>query len=251
MDLGNLLAPVIVFLVTMLLLTRLFRILETYQAKLQQSMVLSAALQEREKLARELHDGIAQSLFLIHVKVKRLSEQHPGQELRYQSILESIYQVNQYVRQAIASLRYSPQTTTISWKESLVQLIEQFIHENQVEVTQAWDLPEQRLSIHEQMALSTFVRESLLNVQKHAKAQRVRIRAFEKDQGWMCEISDDGRGFTGDPFTNEGSYGLRMLQERAQELGWMITFGRESGWTTLRFGKARGSDGATDSRVNH
>lgn len=67
MELGNVLAPIIVFLVTILFLTQLFDILERNQKELERAKALQAALEEREKIARELHDGIAQSLFLINV----------------------------------------------------------------------------------------------------------------------------------------------------------------------------------------
>lgn len=63
MDLGNWLTPVIVYVVSITLLTRLFLILERIQKELEHEREAKAAFESREKMAKELHDGIAQSLF--------------------------------------------------------------------------------------------------------------------------------------------------------------------------------------------
>ncbi|WP_233567853.1 histidine kinase [Cohnella faecalis] len=77
MDLGNLLAPFIVLAVTLTVVRGLFSHLEHSQVALQAERTLSAALEERERLARELHDGIAQSLFLLAVKLDQLDRIAP------------------------------------------------------------------------------------------------------------------------------------------------------------------------------
>ena len=69
MELGNLLAPFIVLAVTVTLLRGLFAKLEETQEALQRERLLKTALEEREQLARELHDGISQSLFLLSVSI--------------------------------------------------------------------------------------------------------------------------------------------------------------------------------------
>src|SRR3569832_1625158 len=72
MELGNILTPFIVLLVTLTLLTKLFRMLEETLNQLQRGQAMKAAFEEREQLARELHDGISQSLFLMSVKLDKL-----------------------------------------------------------------------------------------------------------------------------------------------------------------------------------
>lgn len=71
MDMGNVLSPLLVFFVTLVFVRYLFSILEKMQEELRQEKEKKAALIEREKLARELHDGIAQSLFLLSVKMNK------------------------------------------------------------------------------------------------------------------------------------------------------------------------------------
>ena len=71
MEMGNFLSPILVFIVTLIFLRYLFSVLERMQEELRLEKVKKAALIEREKLARELHDGIAQSLFLLSVKTNK------------------------------------------------------------------------------------------------------------------------------------------------------------------------------------
>jgi len=71
MDTGNYLTPVLLFMISVTLQYKWFRKLESMQEELQKERSLKASWEEREQLARELHDGIAQSLFLLSVKVDR------------------------------------------------------------------------------------------------------------------------------------------------------------------------------------
>jgi signal transduction histidine kinase len=241
MELGNWLAPVIVFAVTVLFLTRLFRMMESYQEKLRHSLMISTALQEREKLARELHDGIAQSLFLIHVKANQMLESELIQNHQLQSLIDRVHEVNDYVRQAIANLRYSPQTSALPWEASFHQMVDTFRTEGDITIHKEWALSDEHLSLEEKVTLFTFARESLLNVRKHASATEVRIRAAQlADGGWQCEIRDNGQGFMNDPFVNEARYGLKMLRERAKELDCELNIRREQGWTLVQLTKMGG-----------
>lgn len=78
MDAGNWLTPVIVYLVSVTLLSRLFRMLEGARAALEQERAAKAALEARDQLARELHDGISQSLFLLSVKTDKAGRSLAG-----------------------------------------------------------------------------------------------------------------------------------------------------------------------------
>ncbi|WP_240968023.1 histidine kinase [Paenibacillus aquistagni] len=69
MELGNWLSPVFVLLVTLLFLTQLFKLIEHNQEELTRAKALQVVLEEREKIARELHDGIVQSLFFLNAQV--------------------------------------------------------------------------------------------------------------------------------------------------------------------------------------
>jgi len=119
MELGNVLAPIIVFLVTILFLTQLFDILERNQKELERAKALQAALEEREKIARELHDGIAQSLFLINVQVDRIAQSGQTDDELIRKLKQNVHHANAYVRQAIANLREPAESDRIPWMQSV------------------------------------------------------------------------------------------------------------------------------------
>ncbi|WP_053376430.1 sensor histidine kinase [Paenibacillus sp. FJAT-27812] len=239
MDAGNWLSPLIVFLITLLLLTKLFAILETIQAELQHSKQLQAALQERENLAKELHDGIAQSLFLVSVKLDQVN-QNKEQNEQLLSIKKTVLEVNEYVRQSIAHLKYPPEAVTVPWENSISDLINEMHLDSKVKVEYKWPITEIDLTVKEKLGLYEFLREGLLNIRKHAEeANHIRIRLETREAGWRCVITDNGLGFAGNPLLKEGSYGLKFLKEKTFELGWELDLRRESGRTTLSVLKKR------------
>ena len=83
MDTGTWLTPVTVLLVTFTLLTRFFSKMENIQKQLRIERAEKAALQEREQIAHGLHDGVAQSLFLLSIKVNQLEKLNVSEEDKY------------------------------------------------------------------------------------------------------------------------------------------------------------------------
>src|SRR4051794_28175051 len=69
MELGNWLSPIIIFLVTITLVNPLFQAYEQLSLQLKRERASKQLMEERERIARELHDGIAQTLFLSSVQV--------------------------------------------------------------------------------------------------------------------------------------------------------------------------------------
>lgn len=253
MEMGNVLAPFIVFGVSVTLLRMLFKRMEGTQEELQRERASKAALVERERLARELHDGIAQSLFLLSVKVDRLERRFVGRTEGQEALADvrelhkSVRQTDEYVRQAIANLRYAPAADTRAWIESIRSLAQSFERDTGVEAHVEWRLPEERLSSREKVELYAAVREALQNVRKHADARNVWIEADLDGRGWLCRIADDGpdaaeEGWRRDSHSaaEANRYGLRIIGERAAEMGWSWRFAREGGRTLLELRRKEG-----------
>ena len=238
MDMGNILAPIIVFIVSATLLTRLFKKLDDTQVTLRREQRMTAALEERERLAQELHDGISQSLFMLSVKIDRL-ESCPPEEKQGQldKLRQTVRHVYDDVRQAIANLRTVPQEKDFTWSHPFMQMIEDIHKDTEWEMDVAWSIPEESLTIKEKIALFSCVREALTNVRKHADAKHVRVIGRLHGDGFECEVRDDGTGFAGDPCAAAGKYGLKMLRDRARTLGWHFEMRRESGQTIMRVSK--------------
>lgn len=237
MELGNWLAPVFVFIVTMIFLTQLFSIMEHIQEELREARAAKAALEEREKIARELHDGIAQSLFLLAVQVDLLDKRHAGESSEIRAFRQTVHEVNGYVRQSIANLRYPASPDSLPWMELMESLPRELTAETGIAAEWNWKLAEEKLSAREKVELYASVREALLNVRKHANAERIWISSAEQGSGWVCTVADDGTGFDEQELRRADKFGLPIMRQRAEELGWTFELVREHGKSVFRIQK--------------
>ncbi|GAX91956.1 sensor histidine kinase [Effusibacillus lacus] len=241
MRIGNWLSALLVFVVTLWLAMKLFRRMEQMQDELNRERAYKAVLVERERIARELHDGIAQSLFLLSVKTHKLEEDCPdGHKEQIRGIKETVRKVHDHVRQAISNLRLPPAATVAPWKESIRAFVRNFEEESRLQATLDWDKSgelETMLSPKDKMEIVSCVREALMNIRKHSHARQVRILFRTEVGGWSLVVEDDGQGIQGDPFGDPSRYGLRMMRERAAEMGWKFTVYSKDGWTRLEIRK--------------
>lgn len=235
MDLGNWLTPVIVLFVTFTLLTRLFRKIETMQEQLQRERTAKAAFEERERIARELHDGLAQSLFLLSVKMKQLQNIKVAEEDResFEEIQHRLYDIHHYVRTGIENLR-EPVVDELNFTEVVEEETKVFEEETKLQVHVDVTINEAVLSTLEKRELTFCLKEALVNVHKHARAENVEIFIRMNEKQKVMIIKDDGIGFQIEkPLV--GHYGIRMMQERCTKIGWDFKIEREAGYTSLYF----------------
>ncbi|GAA0133662.1 hypothetical protein YSY43_05020 [Paenibacillus sp. YSY-4.3] len=244
MDLGNWLTPVLVYLVSVTLLSRLFHMLEKIQQELQAERAAKAALEAREHLAKELHDGIAQSVFLLSVKVDRL--EFTSDQAKYDKdifqIRKTVHEVNRYVRQAIANLRYAATPATmVLQRETLSEKVKQIAEEVLVPIEVEWSIPDELLSPKEKVELLASIREAVVNIQKHAQATKGWIKGEQRTSqpGWTAQIKDNGIGFKVDPHQLEDSYGLLIMRERAKEMNWGFRISSENNYTVVELQDAK------------
>ncbi|MNZ87659.1 Sensor histidine kinase LiaS [compost metagenome] len=241
MDFGNVLAPVIVFLVTILLLTRLFSIMESNQEELNKARTLHAAMQERERIARELHDGIAQSLFLLNAQIDRIEKTGNSDNLPFEEFKKSVHRTNTYVREAIANLRHPVDPESVPWMQGLKTLIQDLQKETLLDFEVQWDIPDEALSSKEKIELLASIREALLNIHKHADAKYVTIHAHATENGWTCTIADDGQGFEPHVISDNNHYGIKIMKDRCSTMKWQFDMLREGGLTLVKIRKEKPS----------
>lgn len=240
MDLGNWLTPVLVYLVSVTLLNQLFSQLEKIQQELQVERAQKAALEAREQLAKELHDGIAQSLFLLSVKVDRLKftpDQKSHEEGVY-AVRKTVHEVNGYVRQAIANLRYAATTQSeAAILETLEDKVKQITQEVLTPMEIAWTLPDDAMSPREKVEILACIREAVVNIQKHARATKGWIAAEGDEKEWRVSIRDNGKGFQPDQVDAKDSFGLNIMKTRAEEMSWQLRIFNQNELTTLEIRK--------------
>lgn len=228
MDLGNMLAPVIVLIVTVTLVRSLMRMLEEAHESLQRERAVKAALVEREQMARELHDGISQSLFLLAVKLDRLEKETEGGPAAQTAaqLRGTVRRVFEDVRQSIASLRSEPTLADTEWMQPVVQLAGEMAESDGLQVEMDWRLSELGLTNKQKVELIAIIREAMLNVQKHAGATRMLVRSEQTEGGgFRCMVEDDGAGAEPGELMSKGRYGIRMMQDRAEEMSWRLELG--------------------------
>ncbi|KKK38173.1 histidine kinase [Mesobacillus campisalis] len=238
MELGNYLSPILVFIVTLVFLRRLFSVLERMQKELRLEKARKAALIEREKLARELHDGIAQSLFLLSVKMNKFGrkndlEHNPD----FQKIRQTLQHVHEDTRQAITNLKFMPNEEPFSWTETVHQYVTSLKNQHLIDVDLHWRINEETLSPKEKIELFACIKEAVMNVIKHAKTHAIMIHAEEIDRGWICQIKDQGVGFTEEVLHSSKGYGLQIIKERARDMGWEYSLERIGNETIMTLKK--------------
>ncbi|GIQ65962.1 hypothetical protein PACILC2_45300 [Paenibacillus cisolokensis] len=233
MELGNWLAPVFVLLVSLLFLTQLFAMIEHNQEELNRAKAMQAVLEEREKIARELHDGIAQSLFFLNAQVSRMERMKQAEGLPIDKLRESVHHTNDYVRQAIANLRHAADVDQNPWLQGVESLIDELRRETDLQFDTKWEIPESMLSSKDKVELLAIIREALLNIHKHADATRVRVQALTTKTGWTCQIADNGKGFEPDTAVGGNRYGLKMMRDRVSNMSWQLHIEREDGETRV------------------
>ncbi|WP_042142814.1 sensor histidine kinase [Paucisalibacillus sp. EB02] len=240
MDIGNLLSPILVFIVTLVFLRHLFSILENIQEELRKAKTKKAALIEREKLARELHDGIAQSLFLLSVKMNKFGRKnHLEHDPDFEKIKQTLQHVHEDTRQAITDLKYLPNEDSFSWTETIQHYVEELKNQHLMDVHLKWEIGESTLSSKEKVELFACIKEAIFNVIKHAKTNQVWIHAIEIDNGWICQVKDRGIGFTNKEHQSKKGYGLQIIKDRSRDMDWEFSIKKLDNETIIEIRKER------------
>jgi signal transduction histidine kinase len=178
-----------------------------------------AALEERSRLAREIHDGLAQQLWFAKLKFERLAstldeEQRPLAGEVAQSLDSAIVEA----RQAMVTMR-SNLEADLPLTDMLARAVDDFEQRSGLPVrfTPGPGLPP-AIPPRQQIELLRVVQEALANIAKHADATVVRVRSEVVGRDLVVSVTDNGIGF--DPrHVPEGRMGLRGMEERARLMG--------------------------------
>lgn len=235
MSMGNWLSTIIVFLVTLYFLNILFGRLERMQQELQRERSEKAVLEEREKIAKELHDGIAQSLFFLSVQVNKLGSEFSKDDHSYNKLKKTLQHIHDDTRSAIQNLRNLPAEADISWTRSLNAFLNDMESQHDIEIHRDWSLKDEDLTSKEKIELFACVREAIINVIKHADTNEVWLKTSTTPKGWICTIVDNGLGF--DSHEPTDGFGLKILQDRAYSMDWKLKITSTKGNTTVMIEK--------------
>jgi signal transduction histidine kinase len=193
-----------------------------------------AALEERARLAREIHDGLAQHLWFVKLKFERLTGmlEASAQPLAAE-VGQALDAAIVEAREALVTMRTSV-SEDVPFADMLARSVDDFEAQSglRVELSMATGLPS-TLAPRVQVELLRIVNEALTNVRKHADATLVRINAEVSEGELLVTVTDNGRGFVQEEAFDQG-LGLRGMHERARLIGGSLQVRSElSGGTTI------------------
>ncbi len=183
-----------------------------------------AIIEERRRIARELHDGVAQSLGYLNLKTKLVSDSLSSQEtVKALTELGDIRQVvqNTYddIREAIDQL--STEIRSLSIIPALGNYIREFSHNNGIRVQFDTQRGFPKLSPVAELQLLRIAQEALTNVRRHALATQVEVKLENTGEAIEMLVRDNGQGFDLSDLEKSppGYHGLNIIRERAEGLG--------------------------------
>ncbi len=201
-------------------------------------ILLNTLEDERRFVARELHDGVAQTTLQLGLQAGiciKLLERGKMEMLADElAQLESrIRLASGQVREMIADLRRPQIEPEAHVGEYIQQTIESHLERGGPPVECVGDLSHlPPCSIQQKLALYRIVQEALLNIRKHAQAQNVQIRFSNSNDKNTLIIADDGMGFDIDEVSSrpsdKGGAGLANLQVRGQIIGGVVSISPNS-----------------------
>ncbi|MEU1665827.1 sensor histidine kinase [Streptomyces sparsogenes] len=202
---------------------RLIVELERTQAELSEAHQRQGAADERERMARDIHDTLAQGFASIVVLAEAARAQLASDPARSAQQLRSIESTAREnlaeARELVGSAqRRQDGAAGGSVARTLRRVLDRFAEDTGLTV--AADLAEVVCDQQTRIALLRCTQESLANVRKHAGASTVGVNLARRPYGVELEVTDDGTGF--DPEESAG-FGLDGMRKRLAELGGRLT----------------------------
>lgn len=199
--------------------------LSTNNAKLAEQARVSAIIEERQRLARELHDAVSQQLFAISMTataVGRTLEKDFDKAQRQIALIEEMAAVAQSEMRALLLHLRPVYLDGKGLEQGLQELIKELQIKVPMEIIFEMD-PDVQLLKGVENHLFRIVQEAISNTLRHAKAEKMEIRLHRRGDAVRLTLRDDGVGFEIDD-SKLTSYGLSNMQERIAETGGSIQF---------------------------
>jgi signal transduction histidine kinase len=192
-------------------------------ARLHQQAADYAIVQERDRIGRDLHDGIIQSLYAVSLSLEDVPDMMTSSpteaEGRVDSAIDSLQASIRDLRNFIYGLR--PETLDgADVPAGIVALGEQFRYNTLVEIEIDVDVAAGRdISSEHGAELLQVVREALSNAARHAHSRQLSLSFRQDGAGSTLIVADDGVGFDSSSLVPAGHQGLGNMRARAEAIG--------------------------------
>jgi len=190
---------------------------------------------ERARIARELHDGLVQSLIGLEMEIDAMRRRVDSSALEdeFAGLRDRLHRSILDTRDLMAELR-PPVIGRDGLLGAVAGVVDRFRMETSIDVRFSSEVDELDCAPRTTMEVARIVQEALVNVRKHAAAQHVVVRLGRGDDGWRLTIDDDGRGFGfGGRLSHEDLESQRrgpvVIKERVRAIGGELIVDSEPG----------------------
>ena len=190
-------------------------------ARLHEAVGRLAVIEERDRIGKDLHDGIIQSIYGVSLSLEdmpELMDEDPAEaRARVDRAIDSLHDTIRDLRGFIFGLR--PELVDRTDLVGLLVALTEQLHQNSI-VEVVLDLPDGLVEppAHVRAELLQIARESLSNVARHARATKATVLLAREDTDLVLEVRDNGRGFEPTATPPQGHYGLANMHDRANAL---------------------------------
>ncbi len=210
--------------------------LERTRRELEQASRQAGVLEERQRLAREIHDTLAQGFasIVVQLEAAEMASENETSATRYlEQARNAAREGLSEARRMVWALRPEILENT-SLPEALQRLMRRWQQESGVSAQFTLTGEPRPLHPELEVGLLRIAQEALANVRKHAKARHATLTLSYLGDMVLMDVQDDGVGLQA---PTSGSFGLRSMRERVEALGGQMTVESEPGLgTTLAFG---------------
>lgn len=209
--------------------------LEASQAEVARLSREAGMAAERERMAREIHDTLAQgftSIVTLTQAIESEMDTDPKAARRHLELAARTARENLAEARAMVAAELPSALASASLEEALRRQVERLTEEAGIEAAIEIDGTLPALPMATEVVLLRGAQEALSNVRKHSRATRVSLRLSVVDGKVRLGVTDDGAGF--DPAEPTDGFGLAGMRTRAGQVGGIVTCASEPGaGTTL------------------
>ena len=222
---GNILLWMIFYMIASFLVsTSVYRTNLNIRQRIQEG----AIHEERQRMRREIHDGVAQTLSYLTVKTdsvsRMLNDNKVSQAISgMEDMRRAVDETYKAVRESLDQL--SVEVGTVPFTVAVEDYLKQFEDANGVHASLDTQGTTPSLSTVDELQILRIIQESLVNIRKYANAENVSVTLKNIPGGVELTVKDDGEGFDTAVVSGDGigHHGLKVMAERAESLGGTFT----------------------------
>ncbi|MCL4747299.1 MAG: hypothetical protein KJZ83_18070 [Burkholderiaceae bacterium] len=213
-------------------------------AKLEREKLQSRLIEERQAMAGEIHDSLAQSLTFVRMRMPLLASAIEGNDsqraAKYCSdVTGELGSVNRRMRELITHFRAGMDAQGL--ERALEGTARSFFDDSGIRLTLENDVRDLDLDAEREVQVFRIVQEALANVRKHSNARNARVRLARQGRELRVTIEDDGAGIAAGACapggangpSGGGHFGIEIMRERAATLGGRLEVGNSAQGGTI------------------